>query len=90
MIELKKDNNIKNILKNENANKIVDVFGKNVNFNKQQSGKGPPSNLGCMALVAKVSDNSNLKILTLKQMLQRSPIAFAQAKAGNTSGNLPN
>ena len=28
-----------------------------------------------------------LKILTLKQMLQRLPIAVAQVKAGNTSGN---
>ena len=36
----------------------------------------------------KVSDNSNLKILTPKQMLQRLPIALAQVKAGNTSENL--
>ena len=28
------------------------------------------------------------KILTPKQMLQRLPIALAQVKAGNTSGNL--
>ena len=38
----------------------------------------------------KVSDHSNLKILTPKQMLQRSPIALAQVKAGNTSENLLN
>ena len=31
-----------------------------------------------------------LKILTLKQMLQRLPIAHAQVKADNTSENLPN
>ena len=31
-----------------------------------------------------------LKILTLKQMLQRLPIALAQVKADNTSENLPN
>ena len=33
---------------------------------------------------------SGLKILTLKQMLQRLPIAFAQVKAGNNSENLLN
>ena len=31
-----------------------------------------------------------LKILTLKQMLQRLPIAFAQVKAGNNSEGLLN
>ena len=31
-----------------------------------------------------------LKILTLKQMLQRLPIAFAQVKAGNNSKGLLN
>ena len=31
-----------------------------------------------------------LKILTLKQMLQRLPIKAAQVKAGNTSENLLN
>ena len=34
------------------------------------------------------SDHSRLKILTLKQMLQRLPIALAQVKAGNNSENL--
>ena len=33
---------------------------------------------------------AGLKILTLKQMLQRLPIALAQVKAGNTSENLLN
>ena len=33
---------------------------------------------------------SNLKILTPKQMLQRLPIVLAQVKAGNTSENLLN
>ena len=33
-------------------------------------------------------DHSKLKILTPKQMLQRLPIALAQAKAGNNSENL--
>ena len=31
-----------------------------------------------------------LKILTPKQMLERLPLALAQAKAGNTSNNLLN
>ena len=35
-----------------------------------------------------VSDHSNLKILSPKQILQRLPIALAQVKAGNTSENL--
>ena len=33
----------------------------------------------------KVSDHPNLKILTLNQMFQRLPIAFAQVKAGNSN-----
>ena len=36
------------------------------------------------------TDNSKLKILTSKQMLQRLPIALAQVKAGNNSENLLN
>ena len=36
------------------------------------------------------TDNSKLKILTPKQMLQRLPIALAQVKAGNSSENLLN
>ena len=56
-------------------------------------GKGNPSMLArvpCVAKVSnrKVSDHSNLKILSPKQMLQRLPIALAQVKAGNTSENL--
>ena len=35
----------------------------------------------------KVSDQSNLKILSPKQILQRLLIAFGQVKAGNTSEN---
>ena len=38
----------------------------------------------------KISNHSNLKILTPKQMLQRLPITLAQLKAGNTSENLLN
>ena len=60
---------IKEVLRNENRDKIINIVEKIFNFNKQQKGKG-------------------FKILTLKQMLERLPIAFAQVKAGNTSENL--
>ena len=36
------------------------------------------------------TDNSKLKILSPKQMLQRLPIVLAQVKAGNNSENLLN
>ena len=35
-------------------------------------------------------DRSKLKILTVKRMLQRLPIALAQVKAGNNSQSLLN
>ena len=35
----------------------------------------------------KVSDHSNLKVLSPKQVCQKLPIALAQIKAGNTSEN---
>ena len=38
----------------------------------------------------KVSDHSNLKILTPRQMLQRLPITLVNLKADNTSENLLN
>ena len=38
----------------------------------------------------KVTKGAGLKILTLKQMLQRLTIALAQVKAGNNSENLLN
>ena len=38
----------------------------------------------------KASNETGLKILTPKQMLQRLPIALAQVKAGNNSENLLN
>ena len=52
-------------------------------------GKEIPNILACIPCISKVSVHSNLKILNLKQMLQRLPIAFAQVKAGNTCENLP-
>ena len=36
------------------------------------------------------TDRSKLKILTLKQILQRLPVALAQVKAGNNSKKLLN
>ena len=43
-----------------------------------------------MIILAKYKSihREGLKILTLKQMLQRSPIALAQEKAGEKFGNL--
>ena len=38
----------------------------------------------------KATEAEGLKILTLKQMLQRLPVALAQEKAGSTSENLLN
>ena len=38
----------------------------------------------------KISDHSNLKILTTKQMFQRLPVALVQVKAGKISKNLLN
>ena len=37
----------------------------------------------------KATQVEGLKIITLKQTLQRLPIALAQVKAGNTSENFP-
>ena len=53
-------------------------------------GKGNPNMFACIACVVKVSDHSNLKILSPKQMLQRLPISLAQVKASITSENLLN
>ena len=38
----------------------------------------------------KATEVEGLKVLTPKQILQRSPIALTQAKASNTSENLLN
>ena len=45
---------------------------------------------GCVARVAKLSDHSDLKILSSKQVFQRLPIALEQVKVGNTSENVLN
>ena len=56
---------------------------------KKTRGIGIPSKSARVAC-GKVSDNSNLKILSPKQMLQRLPIALVQVKTDNTSENLLN
>ena len=74
-----------------------------MNFNNQQKGKERscmlawrPSDLACVARVAKLSDSkassdhSNIKILSPKQMVQRLTITLAQVKACNTCENLLN
>ena len=53
-------------------------------------GKGIPTMLAQIARVVKVTDHSNLKICSPKQMLQRLPITLGQVKAGDTSENLLN
>ena len=93
MIELKKYINTRNILKNENPNKVVYIVEKILDFNKEQKGKRLLSDLARIARLAskaKVSDHSNLKILTPKQMLQRLTIALTKVKTDNTSENLLN
>ena len=72
--------------------KILNRFSMLITNKKE---KGAPIILARVARASnhkvsspKVSDNSSLKILTPKQMLQRLPIALAQVKAGNTSENL--
>ena len=87
------DYNRKKNPKNENPNKIL--LKKFLDSNKQQKGKGLPSDFVCIVRVAKASvckvfDHSTLKVLTCKQMLQRLLIAIAQVKAGNASENLLN
>ena len=49
-----------------------------------------PINIEDIGFLDKISDHSNLKILTPKQMLQRLQIALARVRAGNTSKNLLN
>ena len=65
--------------------KVLNSF-KNGIFLKEKQGKGLTSILNSVtsnrvAPVTKVSDLKQLKILTLKQMLQRLPIALAYVKA---------
>ena len=67
--------------------KVENAFKSGIFPVKVTKGKGCPSDL---ARVAKDFDCTQLKILTPKQMFQRLPIALAQVKVGNASGNLLN
>ena len=49
--------------------------------NKMIHGKGVPS-MSARVARSEVSDHLNFKILSPKQMIQRSPIALALVKAG--------
>ena len=62
----------------EGREKVLDAFGSKI-FSIKSKGAGVLS-----------PNHSKLKILTPKQMLQRLPIALAQAKAGNNSESLLN
>ena len=79
MIDLGKVINRKDIPENQNPNRIVDIVEKTLDFNKQQKGKGRVSDVA-----------TRFKILAIKQMSYRLPIAIAEIKAGNTSENLLN
>ena len=70
--------NVKNLY--DSRQKVIDLLDEN-------------SKLRCEALYKSKQNEAmgkGLKILTLKQMLQRLPIALAQVKAGNNSENLLN
>ena len=75
----------KDILQNLHA--LFD--GKERGFDAFDSGIFPIK-IEATPLSEKVSNHSNLKILTPKQVLQILPIAVAQVKADNTSENLLN
>ena len=59
--------------------KVVKIAKKIIDFDKKQKGRERPSHLAMP-----------IKILTLKQMSQRLPLALAQIKAANTSEKLLN
>ena len=66
--------------------KVLDACESGIFLNRKQ-GKGLTSILD---RVAKVSDHSNLKTLSPRQMLQILPIPLVQIKPGNTSESLLN
>ena len=63
---------------------------ESINHNSQNVHEKTLNCFACIIYVPKVSGISYLKLLSPKQMLQRSSIAIAQLKASNTSGNLLN
>ena len=85
--------NIKLLYKSREA--VIKLFNDYSSFVSEDKyktihGKRYLSMLAHEVRVAKVSDHSNLKIISPKQMLQRLPIALPQLQAGNTSKNLLN
>ena len=77
MIDLKNAVNGKEIPKNQNRKKAIDIAEKIFKLNKQQKGKW-------------FSLDLSLKIISSKQMLQRLPETLAQLQAVSTSENLLN
>ena len=73
---------------NEDKNKTNDVFGSAKNLYEGREVILNAFKSGLFPL--KLTKGTGLKILTPKQMVQRLPIALAQAKAGNNSENLLN
>ena len=71
--------------------KVVNAFQSEI-FPKLKQGKGLKRITDRKAKVSnlKVLNHKQLKLLTLKQMLQRLPTALAQVKAGNKSETLLN
>ena len=63
------------------------LMGKNSKYVSKRSSRLSSS---LKSPTVRVSDHSNIKILSPKQMLQRLPIALAQVEAGNTFENLLN
>ena len=64
----------------ESRQKIIDLSNDNSKIRSEAIYKSKQNE----------TDGKGLKILTLKQMLQRLPIALAQVKAGNNSESLLN
>ena len=74
MTDSRKIVNSKEIIENENPIKVINIVEKLLDLNKEENGRGRPSELA-----------TRLKILTPEQTLERLPIALAQAKLGNIS-----
>ena len=80
MIQLRNAVDTEEFLNNENSEKVINIAEEILNFDKQQKGKRLPFNI----------DDTHLKILSPKVMLQRLAIAIPQVQAGNTSENVLN
>ena len=64
LIDLRNNIKRKEIPENENPKRVADIVETILDFNKQQKGKGRPSNL---ARVANVSNRNHIKMLTPKK-----------------------